>query len=599
LEYKSNTCAIDNSDSNGSGQTGEVVKSRREFLQQGGMASAGAVLTGLGTSSIPAAAQSSDSHSRPNIIFILADDMGFSDIGCYGSEVETPNLNSLAEGGLRFSSFYNNPRCCPSRASLLTGLYSHQVGFALMADNYGESTYPAYKGDLSENCVTIAEALRTGGYRTAMAGKWHLTPPLIESKHNWPMQRGFDRFFGTIAGACSYYDPATLTDGNERVHAGKDFYYTDAIGDHAVQYIDEFTRAGEQKPFFLYSAFTAPHWPLQAPENVVKKYTERFSVGWDQIRADRHRRQIEAGLLPAKWQISERDIRVPPWQLAADKEWEIRRMAVYAAQIECLDQNVGKIISKLKEKGAFENTLILFMSDNGGNLEELADTGPLGRSPIFMPHETADGRLVHPGNTPDISPGGPDTYQSIGIPWGNVTNTPFRMYKHYTQEGGISTPFIAHWPAGIKLGRNAITHQIGHETDVMATLLDLAQTNYPKQHAGHTVLPTVGTTLVPVFSGKARAERNYFWEHEGNAAVRMGKWKLVSAFPDYWQLYDMDADRTELHDLADQNLDRVRQMTAAYKDWAKMVGAEPWPVQGIAPTVPGVMPYLRKENQLD
>lgn len=575
-----------------------LVKTRREFLQQGGMATAGAAVTGLSVHSM-VAAQGIASKSKPNIVFILADDMGYSDIGCYGSEVETPNLDSLAKGGLRFSNFYNNPRCCPSRASLLTGLYSHQVGFALMADNYGESSYPAYKGDLSPNCVTLAEALRAGGYRTAMVGKWHLTPPEIESKHNWPMQRGFERYFGTIAGACSYYDPATLTDGNERIRAGKDFYYTDAIGDHAAQYIDEFSGSGVPDPFFLYAAFTAPHWPLQAPESVVKKYIDRFSVGWDQIRADRHRRQIEMGLLPEKWRLTERDQRVPPWPLAAHKEWEIRRMAVYAAQIECLDQNIGKIVAKLKDTGALENTLIMFMSDNGGNLEELADTGPLGRSPLFMPHETLDGRLVHAGNDPAIVPGGPNTYQSIGIPWGNVANTPFKMYKHYTQEGGISTPFIAHWGAGIKLEKNAITHQVGHETDIMATLLDVAQISYPKEHAGNPVLPTVGTTLVPVFSGKPRADRSFFWEHEGNAAVRMGKWKLVSAFPEYWQLYDLEADRTELHDLADQFPDRVRQMAAAYKDWSKMVGVQLWPVPGIVPTVPGVMPYLRKENQLD
>lgn len=570
------------------------MSNRRQFLKSGSAAAAAVALNGVGQGW----AQGSK-PSRPNIVFVLDDDMGYSDIGCYGSEVDTPNLNSLAENGLRFSSFYNNPRCCPSRASLLTGLYSHQVGFALMADNYGESAAPAYKGDLSPNCVTLAEALHAAGYRTAMSGKWHLTPPEIESKHNWPLQRGFERFFGTIAGASSYYDPATLSDGNRPIRAGKDFYYTDAIGDHAVQYIDEFTGPGERAPFFLYAAFTAPHWPLQAPESVIAKYTERFSVGWDQIRANRHRRQIEMGLLPERWQISARDSRVPPWRLASYKDWEVRRLAVYAAQIECLDNNIGKLVAKLKEKGVFDNTLIFFMSDNGGNLEELSNGGPLGRAPIFIPHETAEGKLLRVGNTPEVMPGAADTYQSIGIPWGNVANTPFRMYKHYTQEGGISTPFIAHWPAGIQLGKNAITHQVGHETDVMATVLDVAHASYPTERDGNAVLPTVGTTLVPVFAEKPRAERTYFWEHEGNAAVRMGKWKLVSAFPDYWQLYDMEADRTELHDLANQYPDRVRQMGAAYKEWANKVGVEPWPVPGIAPTVPGVMPYLRRENELD
>lgn len=570
------------------------MSTRRQFLQSGSALAASVALSGL-----RGAQAENGPAQRPNIVFILADDMGYSDIGCYGSEIATPNLDALAGSGLRFSSFYNNPRCCPSRASLLTGLYSHQVGFGLMADDYGKYPFPAYKGDLSQNCVTLAEALRSGGYRTAMAGKWHLTPPMIESKHNWPMQRGFDRFFGTIGGACSYYDPATLVDGNERVRANNDFYYTDAIGDHAVKFVDEFAGAADRKPFFLYSAFTAPHWPLQAAEDDIAKYTERYKAGWDQIRADRHRRQIEAGLLPEKWAISERDQRVPPWALAAHKEWEVRRMAVYAAQIECLDRNVGKIVAKLKEKGAFENTLILFMSDNGGNLEEMHDPGPLGQSALFTPHVTMDGKLVHVGNLPSIMPGGADTYQSIGIPWGNVANTPFRMYKHYTQEGGISTPFIAHWPAGLQLGKSPVTHEVAHETDIMATLLDLAGTSYPATHGGNDILPTVGTTLVPIFSGKPRAERNFFWEHEGNAAVRMGKWKLVSSYPNYWQLYDMEADRTELHDLAEQYPDRVRAMAAAYEKWAAKVGVQSWPLPGLTPDEPNVMPYLRRDSQLD
>lgn len=570
------------------------MKTRRGFIQSGSALAATMAFGGLKS----AVAQENETAPRPNIILILADDMGYSDIGCYGSEIETPNLDALANNGLRFSSFYNNPRCCPSRASLLTGLYSHQVGFGLMADDYGKYPYPAYKGDLSANCVTLAEALRPGGYRTAMVGKWHLTPPELESKHNWPMQRGFDRFYGTIAGACSYYDPVTLVDGNEHIRAAKDFYYTDAIGDHAVQFIDEFTRSKEDKPFFVYTAFTSPHWPLQVAESDIAKYEDRYKVGWDQIRADRHKRQIQMGLLPEKWALSERDQRVPPWDLSAYKDWEARRMAVYAAQIECMDRNIGKIISKLQETGADQNTLILFMSDNGGNLEEMHDPGPLGTSALFMPHETKDGRLVHMGNLPSIMPGGEDTYQSIGIPWGNVANTPFRMYKHYTQEGGISTPLIAHWPEGVRMGKGAITHQVGHETDIMPTLLDLAGISYPKMREEQYIPNMVGSTLVPVFSGKPRKARTIFWEHEGNSAVRMGKWKLVSKYPNYWQLYDIEADRTEFHDLADEYPERVRQMAAAYEEWAKQVGVEPWPLPGLANAEPGVMPYLRRDDQL-
>jgi len=571
------------------------MTTRRKFIQSASAMAASVALSGMETG----IAQGEGGATRPNVVLILADDLGYSDIGCYGSEIETPNLDGLANGGLRFSTFYNNPRCCPSRASLLTGLYSHQVGFGLMADDYGKFPFPAYSGDLSQDSATIAEVLRAGGYRTAMTGKWHLTPPELESKHNWPVQRGFERFFGTIAGACGYFDPVTLVDGNERTRAGNDFYYTDAIGDHAVKYIDEFTTGPAAKPFFLYTAFTSPHWPLQALEKDIAKYADRYRSGWDSIRAERHKRQIDSGLLPAKWTLSERDQRVPPWQLAAHKEWEIRRMAVYAAQIECMDRNIGRIVSKLKEKGAYENTLILFMSDNGGNLEEMRDPGPLGQSAIFLPHATRDGRMVHAGNLPEIMPGGEDTYQSIGIPWGNVANTPFRMYKHYTQEGGISTPFIAHWPAGIKLQSGAITHQVAHETDVMATLADLSGVSYPAIREGHPIPPTVGSTLVPVFTGKPRKERTFFWEHEGNSAVRMGKWKLVSAYPDYWQLYDMDEDRTEFHDLADQHPDRVREMAAAYREWAQNVGVQPWPLPGITPDTPNVMPYLRRDAQAE
>ncbi|HEV2275320.1 MAG TPA: arylsulfatase [Acidobacteriaceae bacterium] len=543
-----------------------------------------------------AAEEGKGSARRPNIIMILADDMGFSDIGCYGSEVATPNLDRLAESGLRFTQFYNNPRCCPSRASLLTGLYPHQVGFGLMADDYGKYPYPAYRGDLSDRCVTLAEALHSGGYQTGMCGKWHMTPPEIESKHNWPLQRGFQKYFGTIVGACSYYDPATLVEGNERIRAGEKFYYTDALGDHAVQFIDEFTAAKDGSPFFLYTAFTAPHWPLQAPEEDIAKYKDKFSGGWDSMRKARHQRQIEMGIVEEKWPLTERDPRVPPWELASYKEWEQRRMEVYAAQIDRLDQNIGKILKKLKDAGIEENTLILFMSDNGGNLEEMQLPGPLGQSAIFMPHETHDGRLVHGGNNPKIMPGGDDTYQSIGIPWANVANTPFRMYKHYTQEGGISTPLIAHWPATIKPGPKSLTHQVGHETDIMATFLDAAGISYPTTFQGHEIQPTVGKSLLPIFQGKEREERTIFWEHEGNSAVRIGKWKLVSKYPEYWALYDMEADRTELHDLSEEHPEIVRDMAAKYVEWAKHCGVMPWPLPGMNLPAPGVMPYLRRDD---
>ncbi len=567
-------------------------------MRDGSALAAGLALPNLTSVSSVAGGDGKPGVRRPNIIMVLADDMGFSDIGCYGSEVQTPTLDKLANGGLRFTQFYNNPRCCPSRASLLTGLYPHQVGFGLMADDYGKYPYPGYKGDLSDRCVTLAEALQSGGYQTGMCGKWHLTPPEMDSKHNWPLQRGFEKFFGTIAGACSYFDPATLVYGNEHIRAKEGFYYTDAIANHAVQFIDEFTKSKGNAPFFLYTAFTAPHWPLQAFEEDVAKYKDRYAAGWDEIRKERHKRQLEMGIVDEKWEMTARDPRVPPWELARFKEWEIRRMAVYAAQIDRLDQNIGKIVNKLKQAGIENDTLILFMSDNGGNLEELHDPGPLGLSPLFMPHETHDGRLVHMGNDPKRMPGSDDTYQSLGIPWANVSNTPFKMYKHYTQEGGISTPLIAHWPAMIKQGTNALTHQIGHETDIMATFLDAAGITYPGNFHGHEILPTVGKSLIPVFQGKTREDRTIFWEHEGNSALRIGKWKIVSEYPDYWELHDMEADRTELHNLAAEHPDRVREMATMYADWAKKCDVMPWPLPEMKLNGPSVMPYLRRDSQI-
>jgi arylsulfatase A-like enzyme len=561
---------------------------RREFL---GVAAGAAA--GLATSyALP---QASGGKPRPNIVVILADDMGFSDLGCYGSEIQTPNLDKLASGGMRFTQFYNSPRCCPSRAALLTGLYSHQSGFGLMADDYGKFTAPAYRGDLGENCVTIAEALRLGGYHTAMCGKWHLTPPFPQSQHNWPLQRGFEAFYGTIGGACSYYDPATLLRDNQHIRASGDFYYTDAIAQNAVRYIDDYSPKDE--PFFLYCAFTAPHWPLQASEEEIAKYADRYKAGWDAMRAERHERMIGAKIVDRKWPLSPRDPRVPPWTLADNKEWEQRRMAVYAAQVDRMDQGIGRICDKLKERGIFDNTLILFLSDNGGCYEELPrPDSAIARVPIFTPHETLDGKLVQVGNDPSVMPGGADTYQSYGIPWANASNTPFRLYKHFAHEGGISTPLIAHWPALIRQG-GAVTSQIGHEIDVMATCLDVAGVDYPGSHRGHSITPLEGKSLVPILEGRQREGHSaLFWEHEGNSAVRAGKWKLVARHSDYWELYDMEQDRTELRNLVDQYPERVKDMAEQYRVWAKRVGVAPWPLPGMADNPVENPGYLRKNR---
>lgn len=577
------------------------MKTRREFLHTGLCAGAAAL--------VPAKAYASgglpdrQASQRPNIVFILADDMGFSDLGCYGSEIDTPHLDALAKNGLQFTDFHNSPRCCPSRAALMTGMYSHQAGMGMMTADYGRYPYPSYAGDLSQECVTIAEALKSGGYTTLMTGKWHLTP-ITAGPHNYPLQRGFDRYYGILEGAASYFDPASLTRDNLPVAVtkeDKDYYLTDALGDHAVRFIDDAAHSG--KPFFLYTAFTAGHWPLMAPEETIAKYKGRYAMGWDGLRAERHAKQLKNGIVQKQWSITPRDARVPAWERASFKEWEQRRMEVYAAQIDRLDQNIGKIVGKLRELGVLDNTMICFMSDNGGNYEELERMPARHQRPTYIPYRTKDGLEVVPGNDPSMMPGPATTYASYGIPWGNVSNTPFRLYKHYAHEGGVSTPFIVHWPRGLK--RHGLVNTIGHEIDIMPTCLQVADVNLPeKNKAGTTPRPLEGKSLLPVFEGRELVERSLFWEHEGNCAVREGKWKLVSRFPDSWELYDMEQDRTEMRDLADQHPERVKVMAADYASWAKRVGVQRWPMPETpaGPIREGAMPspeYLRKDSLAD
>lgn len=553
------------------------MKTRREFLQESGMASAGAMLTGMKPPYLAGLGSKNASDARPNIIFILADDMGFSDIGCYGSEIDTPNLDALAKGGLQFTDFHNSPRCCPSRAALMTGLYSHQAGMGLMVSDCGRYPYPAYRGDLDENCCTIAEALKPAGYQTLMVGKWHLTPITV-GNHNYPLQRGFDRYYGIIDGAASYFDPGSLTRDNTPISVGADdpdYYLTNALGDNATKFIEDASHS--DKPFFLYAAFTAGHWPLMAPEETIAKYKDRYAAGWDKLRAERHAKQLSMGLVREQWGITPRDPRVPDWDVASYHEWEMRRMAVYAAQIDILDQNVGKIVRKLRELGILDNTLIFFMSDNGGNFEEMRRLAAYENRPPFMPDRTKDGKAIVSGNEPSVMPGPATTYASYGIPWGNCSNTPFRLYKHYAHEGGISTPFLAHWPKGIT--SSGLVPAIGHEIDVMPTCLEVAKASYPStSKAGTPPTPLAGLSLAPLFHGGQLKDRSLFWEHEGNSAVRHGKWKLVSRFPDAWELYDMETDRTEMHDVADLYPERVKSMAADYEAWARRVGAQKWPM---------------------
>jgi arylsulfatase A-like enzyme len=508
---------------------------------------------------------------RPNIVVILADDMGFSDIGCYGSEISTPNIDGLARQGVRFTQFYNNARCCPSRASLLTGLYPHQTGIGLMEEDQRK---PGYEGELNMQCVTLAEALRPAGYRTLMCGKWHVTHndrAHDNDKHDWPLQRGFDRYYGTIIGAGSYYDPAMLTDGNEFVQPDrKDYYYTDALADRAVSYIGEYAKKAE--PFFLYAAFTAPHWPLHAFPEDIGKYKDRYKNGWDALRAERHERQAAMGIVDRRWPLTPRDPRVPAWADAPNKEWEARRMAVYAAQVDRLDRNVGRILAKLRETGVEDNTLVMFLADNGGCAEELTPSWKYR----FIPSKTRDGRPVRLGNDPNVMPGPEDTYQSYGLPWANASNTPFRLYKHWIHEGGISTPFIARWPLRMKR-TGTLTSQTGHIIDLMATCVDVGGAKYPSKYNGNDIKPLEGRSLAPVFEGKQREPHpEICWEHEGNRAIREGKWKLVSRYPQEWELHDMEADRTEMNDLAASQPERVKAMAERWRKWADRCNVLPW-----------------------
>jgi arylsulfatase len=506
------------------------------------------------------------SGKKPDVVIILADDMGFSDLGCYGSEIATPHLDRLASRGLRFTQFYNCARCCPTRAALLTGLYPHQAGVGHMVQDLGR---PGYRGNLNDRCVTLAEVLRPAGYHTLLAGKWHVTP-FGDSLANWPLQRGFERFYGLIGSVRSYYDPPTLTRDNQPTRAeGKDYYLTDAITDQALAYLDEHGRKPE--PFLLYVAYTAPHWPLHARPEDVARCRARYRDGWDALRRQRHRRQLDMGLVEARWPLTPRDADAPAWAEEKHKEWQVERMAVYAAMIEAMDRGIGKLVEKLEKDGRLENTLLFFLSDNGGCAEEIP---PDWRGKMF-PKETRDGRPTRVGNDPAVRPGPADVFQSYGLPWANASNTPFRLYKHWVHEGGISTPLIVHWPAQVK--KAALTHQPGHVIDLMATCLDAAGVEYPRTFQGRALTPLEGKSLLPIVRGQTRPGHAVLcWEHEGNRAVRQGKWKLVARFQADWELFNLDADRTETNNLAGKHPDKVKELAREYGRWARRCGVVLW-----------------------
>ncbi len=520
--------------------------------------------------------------SKPNILIILADDLGYSDLGCYGGEIETPNLDALAADGLRFTQFCNTPRCSPSRASLLTGLAPHQCGIGVLTGRFGEGDY---EGNLNRRCVTMAEVLGAAGYRCYMTGKWHLTDHDCFDAPNgsWPTERGFHHHYGSLGGADSYYWPKFFYRDQQRltVAATEDFYYTDAISDETVRFLHRHAVEHRGTPFFQYVAYTAPHWPLHARPEDIAKYAGRFDCGWDRLRAERLARMIQLGVVAPHCQLSTRDPAVPAWDnvSADEKVWQARRMEVYAAQVDCMDQGIGRIVRALKETGQWDNTLLMFLSDNGACAEEPPPNASAGR---WQQAFTRAGAPVRFGNDPAIRPGPEDTFQYYGVPWANVSNTPFRMYKHWTYRGGIATPFIVHWPAGVA-ARGELRSQHASLPDIMATVLDITKAAYPTGIARGE-----GTSLLPAFRNQPLPERLMFWEHEGNAAVRDGNWKLVlnfgasptgkryeSAERGDWELYNTAADPAELRNIASQHPDRVQQMKAAWEQWAQRVGVIP------------------------
>jgi arylsulfatase len=497
---------------------------------------------------------------RPNVVIILIDDMGWSDLGCYGSEVPTPNIDRLAEEGVRFTQFYNTARCSPTRASLITGLYPHQAGMGFL-DNLVRPGSKGTQGRLRDDCVTMGEVLGDAGYFTIMNGKWHMG----QQHGTPPWKRGFQRNLNSAVGELYFKNQRGKKNVNLFLNGeakswndpifGEDWYGTDLITEWGLKFIDE--ARVEKKPFFLYLAHSALHFPLMVPPEDVARYRGKYLVGWDKLREERHKRQIEMGLVDSAWPLSPLPADVPPWDSLSeqDKDYFDHIMSVYAAMLDRLDQSVGTLVAGLKERGELDNTLIFVLADNGGN----AELGPRG---------------VLKGK----NPGGRGSTVFLGQNWATLANTPFRRYKHFTHEGGISTPLIVHWPKGISASRNGkLETQPGHLVDLMATLVDITNSQYPTQRNGHTIQPMEGVSLRPAFSGEPlNREAPIFWEHEGNRAIRQGKWKLVMKYLGPWELYDIEADRTEQHDLIGQEPELAKNLIAEWEVWAKRADVDPW-----------------------
>lgn len=501
---------------------------------------------------------------RPNIVLILADDLGYSDIGCFGSEIATPNIDHLAATGVALTQFYNQARCCPTRATLMTGRYPHQVGIGDMIDAYAAAdraaaASPAYQDHLSTNSPTMAEILRAAGYRTLMCGKWHLG----KRPEEWPVHRGFDRSFVQINGAMNYFggnsgdgprDPMALDD-KPYVPPHDGFYSTDAFTDHAIEFMEEAVKQHAAQPFFLYLPYNASHWPLMAPEADIAKYKGKYDQGWQAIRQERLAKMIKLGIVPAGQDMAPMDRgRNKPWDqlTAAQRQQWARRMEVYAAQTEHLDTQIGRVLAELRQLGVESNTLVIFLSDNGGAAED--------------PN----------GGDKTVPIGDRDSFRGYARPWATVSNTPWRRHKVTAYEGGISTPLLARWPAGIPTAsEGTYVREPGHIIDLLPTFMELAGAKYP----GDGSVKPEGQSILPMLQGgHGVADRTFCWEHEGNRAIRKGKWKLVTLGngSEAWELYDLATDRTESHNLAATQPEVVQELAAAYDAWAKRCGVVPW-----------------------
>ena len=519
-------------------------------------------------------ASSHGQEKQPNIILILADDLGYSDLGCYGGEIKTPNIDRLAAGGLRMTQLYNTARCCPTRASLLTGLYPHQTGVGFMTADNGK---PGYRGFLNDECVTVPSLLKEAGYQTFISGKWHLRG--AGNLECTPINRGFDEFYGHYKAFASFWRPDLFIrlpeDRPKPNYKSDNFYATDAITDYALKFIDQSRKSA--KPYFLYLAYNAPHFPLHAPKEAIDKYVSVYKKGWDEIRKKRYQRMLKKGIITENVELSPRghvpmvpnrnkrspyyDKQIPAWdELGEDRKKDLtRRMATYAAMVEILDRNVGRVVENLNKNGELNDTLLIFLSDNGA----CSEWDPYG----FDNNPYPTNRLYSAKLLEYMGQKG--SFHSYGTGWANACNTPFRLYKHYNHEGGISAPMIIHWPKAMKR-KGELDRQPAHITDISATLLEVGQAKYPQKRNGKNIFPLAGKSLLPVLKGENLAERPLFFEHEGNRALRLGKWKLVwTNFSKQWELYDIEADRSEMHNLAEKYPDKVKQMGKQWNDWAE------------------------------